>query len=100
MAVKSKTADEKRHMQAVAELGCIACRKAGIYGSPAELHHIRETAGIGQRASHYEVIPLCYHHHRGTSKLAPSVHMSRKAFVEAYGSEKDLLDEVMALLGR
>jgi len=100
MAVKSKTSNEKRHMQAVSELGCIACRKIGHYGTPAELHHIRETAGVGQRSSHYEVIPLCYHHHRGVSKLVPSVHMSRKAFVDAYGSEKDLLDEVMALLGR
>jgi hypothetical protein len=100
MAVKSKNDDEKRHMQAVAELGCIACRKIGHYGTPAELHHIRETAGVGQRSSHYEVIPLCYHHHRGVSKLVPSVHMSRKAFVDAYGTEKELLDEVMALLGR
>lgn len=100
MAGKSKTTDEKRHMQAVAELGCIACIKIGHYGTPAELHHIRDTAGIGQRSSHYEVIPLCYHHHRGVSKLVPSVHMSRKAFVDAYGTEKDLLDAVMALLGR
>ena len=100
MAVKNKTADEKRHMQAVADLGCIACRKIGYHGTPAELHHIRETAGIGQRSSHYEVIPLCYHHHRGVSKLVPSVHMSRKDFVAEYGTEKELLDEVMALLGR
>jgi len=33
--MKSKTLAEKKHMQKVAELGCIACRKLGFYDTPA-----------------------------------------------------------------
>jgi len=37
------------HFERVAALGCIACLIDGNPGTPAELHHIRETAGGGQR---------------------------------------------------
>jgi len=59
------TAAAKRHMDRVAELGCILCRHTGQGHSPAELHHIREGQGAGQRSADTLVIPLCPYHHRG-----------------------------------
>jgi hypothetical protein len=79
----------------VAELGCIACEKIGYHGTPAELHHIRETAGGGQKSGDDEVVPLCPAHHRGTMHpLTPSIHLDRRVFIEQFGSEVELLAEV------
>jgi hypothetical protein len=93
------TKAEKAHMNRVAEIGCIACRKVGFYGTPAELHHIRETAGMGQRSDADEVIPLCPAHHRGIMHPAvPSIHLARKAFMRQFGKEADLVGEVNEIL--
>jgi hypothetical protein len=50
---------EKEHLSKVASVGCIVCRMQGNEESPAEIHHIRHGQGMSQRASNYEVIPLC-----------------------------------------
>ena len=92
MAVKSKTKAEKLHMSKVAELGCIACRKLGYLDTPAELHHIRDSVGLGQRSSHLEVIPLCPSHHR---LMPDAIHQSKVNFIERFGSERELLEEVL-----
>ena len=44
---RTKTKKEKDHMDKVARLGCIICRKEGNPLDPAELHHIREMTGKG-----------------------------------------------------
>lgn len=88
------------HMDAVASLGCIACMMDGTPGTLAELHHIRETAGGGQKALDTEVIPLCRWHHEGDDHpRTPSIHRDRLAFIERYGSEIELLARVRVLLG-
>lgn len=63
------SAADKRHMNAVAGIGCILCRHLELGESPPELHHVREGQGMSQRASNYLVIPLCPEHHRGSSGL-------------------------------
>ena len=35
MAKKNMTKQERKHLQAVVDLGCIACAKLGIYDRPA-----------------------------------------------------------------
>ena len=91
----------KDHLSRIAELGCIACRKMGHYGTPAEIHHIRETAGMGQKSSDREAIPLCANHHRGLMHPhVPSVHLDRKVFIQTFGNELQLLQEVAELLKR
>lgn len=90
---------ERMHMGKVAALGCIACRINGHMDTPAELHHLRDGYGKGQRASHHEVIPLCPAHHRGTLGLSvPSIHMSKHDFVAAFGTERELLAVVLELI--
>ena len=94
MAKKSKTKAEKLHMRSVAELGCIICDKMGFPGSPAELHHIMSNTGMGKKATNYEVIPLCPHHHRNSKE---SYHQSPKEFTEKWGSQEELLDEILQM---
>jgi len=42
-------------MRKVAELGCIACKKLGYEGTPAELHHIPSGA-MGSKWSYGEKV--------------------------------------------
>ncbi|MDR2365851.1 MAG: Ref family protein [Zoogloeaceae bacterium] len=85
----------KRHLSRVAALGCVLCRHLGLGMTPAEIHHIREGQGMGQRASDFLTIPLCPEHHRGAS----GIHgMGVKSFERAYRvSELDLLAETHRL---
>jgi hypothetical protein len=43
---------------------------------------------------------LCHIHHRGTAGLSvPSIHGSKNAFIESFGTEAELLVQVRELLG-
>ena len=95
MPKKKPTLKEQKHMSKVVELGCIACRKLGIYDSPAEIHHIRNKTGMGKRSSHFLTLPLCPNHHRNSNE---SYHYSPKKFEMRFGSQIKLLEEVLNLL--
>lgn len=89
----------QQHKATVAALGCILCLHClAIEGTPAELHHPRHGTGMGQRASDWDVIPLCPEHHRGNS----GIHgLGTKGFVKRWGvTEADLLLEVAIRIGR
>jgi len=90
------TKNEKKHLAAVAELGCAVCRRMGYPGTPAEIHHPRKGVGLALRASHKEAIPLCVEHHRGNT----GVHgLGTKGFVKCYGyDEAALLEDTRGLL--
>lgn len=84
---------ERQHLGKVAAFGCIACYQQGTPGTPCEIHHPRAGTGIGQKASHFDAIGLCPPHHRGTAGLSiPSIHGSKNAFIEAFGTEAELLE--------
>lgn len=84
---------ERQHLSKVAAFGCIACYRQGTPGTPCEIHHPRAGTGIGQKASHFDAIGLCPPHHRGTAGLSiPSIHGSKNAFIEAFGTEAELLE--------
>jgi len=92
------TKAEKKHMSRVAELGCAVCRRFGLEGTPAELHHPRALAGGWGRSSHMDVIPLCPAHHRGS--LSGIHGVGTKAWPKLMGfTEQDLLDDTRRLLG-
>lgn len=73
----SKTAAESRHMERVAALGCVICRR--LYGSysPAQLHHVAEGSGL---RSNFAVVGLCEEHHTGSSGF----HKMGKQFLKLY----------------
>ena len=87
---KSKTYEEKKHMQQVADLGCIACRKLGHFGTPAELHHI-SNGTMGKKSDNFSVIPLCPYHHRTSNE---SYHLNPLWFDKTFGTQTELLEEV------
>jgi len=88
---------EKEHMSKVAALGCVACRLIGYYDTPAELHHPRSGQGVGQRASNFDVIPLCPTHHR-QGGYGVAIHAGKKAFEDKFGTENELLELTRRLL--
>jgi len=83
------TAEERRHMGRVAELGCIICRR------PAQLHHPLHGAGMGQKSPHMDVIPLCLDHHLIGDD---AIHNGYRPWVEKHGTEAELLEKVRAKL--
>ena len=83
---KQATKAEREHMSKVASLGCLVCQM------PPQLHHIRPTGlGIGNRSSHYHVIPLCREHHMGQF----SIHNSKQEFEAMYGTEHEMLQKTL-----
>lgn len=97
MVKKAATKAEKAHMSKVVELGCIACRTKGIYGTPAEVHHLRVGVGMGQRSGHKKSIPLCPPHHR-TGGFGVAIHAGQKTWEAEFGTEEELLAQVEDLL--
>lgn len=81
----------------LASLGCIACRKDGIFNSLVSIHHID---GRTKPGAHRKVLPLCAGHHQdGTG--APgliAVHPYKARFEARYGRQLDLLDDCLQLL--
>lgn len=92
MRKRKATAAERAHLDAVAQLPCLIC---GAW--PVELHHLRTGQGMGQRASHFEVLPLCPYHHR-YGGFGVAIHGGTQEFQRNYGSETELLARVLALL--
>ena len=90
MKGRNPTAKEKRHMNDVSELGCIVCRRQGLGYVPCEIHQIN---GKTKLDAHFQVIGLCFEHHRAGRDREPiSRHPYKKRFVDAYGTEQQLLD--------
>lgn len=63
---KSKNTLERAYLDQVAQLGCCMCQLMDYGETPAQIHHVREGQGMGQRAQHFAVVPLCPEHHTGT----------------------------------
>lgn len=91
--------DEREHLSRLAGLGCLVCRR--LHGphdpGPVEIHHRRAGTGAGRRSSHYDAMPLCPEHHRGSKGLHG---LGTKGFAKFYGfDESDLLGDAQKLLG-
>lgn len=84
-------AKERRHMQKVAELGCIIC------GAPAQIHHAKTHMGGGR--DHLQVIPLCVNHHNA-GIYGTSFHAGKRVWEDKFGMEDDLLAEVAMRLAK
>ena len=95
MTVKGRNpnAKEKRHMDSVSQLGCIVCLNKGFNNTAVEIHHIY---GKTKENAHFNVLPLCFDHHRGGKNVEPVIsrHPWKKRFETAYGTEQELLDQV------
>lgn len=91
---KNPTAEEKRHMERVAHMGCLVC------GRPPEVHHVTgQATRIGRLTRrHDRVVPLCPTHHRIT---APGGHMesvealSHRGFFKRYWIDLEKVAEFL-----
>ena len=76
------------------EVGCIACRKYGHEGTPADVHHLINPK-TGNRISHAATIPLCKVHH---DLPGGSIHKNKRWFAETFGTDEELLAETDRLV--
>lgn len=95
---KTPSPAESKYMGRVAALGCFLCRYLGYGPTPAQVHHVREDQGMGQRASHYLTVPLCDTHHSNASP--DGIHGQRRAWKLAGVSEIDALANTIKLLNQ
>lgn len=95
---RSKNKSEKLYLSRVAGLGCIVCKNLNLGETPAEIHHIRTGQGVGQRADNFKVIPLCHTHHRNGGH-GVAIHAGRQSWEDNYGTETELLVQVLYELG-
>ena len=77
----------KRHMGKVAAVPCVLCEALGRPGVAAEVHHLREGAGMGRRSSDFLTIAACPECHRGPR----GIHGDRQLLRQAKLDELDLL---------
>jgi hypothetical protein len=97
-------------LEQLASMPCIACAKEDCeQPNRTEVHHLVDKGTRKLSGGHDATIPLCGWHHRGepmagmsTADMAfyhgPSFALSKKSFVELYGTERELLAEVDAAL--
>lgn len=87
---------DKQRYQALAEIGCIICKKFDGVFSPASIHHTEGRTGDGNQ----KTIPLCWRHHQegSNNEMWVSRHPFKFEFESRYGSEQDLLEEVNELI--
>lgn len=89
------------------QIGCVCCLLDGRPETPPDIHHLVEgRKRLGDEAT----LGLCSWHHRGvpldvsakeTEKiLGPSLAISKRKFVERYGTERELLEFVNEAIRR
>jgi hypothetical protein len=89
------TKAEQAHKAALAELGCMLCRRLfpHLEPGPVNLHHLR-TGGWG-KGDYTTLIPLCFRHHQGEDGIHT---LGTKAWERKFGvSQADLLMDAMTL---
>jgi len=92
-SLPSPTKAESRRMDIIKrDIGCIACRKYGKEGEPADAHHLLSG---GNRISHAATIPLCKMHH---DMPGGSIHRNKVFFRDAFGTDEELLAETNRLV--
>jgi hypothetical protein len=87
-------AKERAHMDRVARLGCVLCRRLGLaQAGKTDVHHLREGQGMAQRSSNWLVAGLCHERcHQGPT----GVHGDRSLLRQAKATELDLLAWTLA----
>jgi len=94
---RNATEAEKRHMEKVRELGCIACMNMGIH-TPPEYTCIHHIDGKTKAGAHFKVLPLCDNHHSRYQKTG--LHYNPTEWQEIHGSQMKLLAQVDSLINK
>jgi len=105
------TKAQQARFEALREMGCICCWNYLGVKVAAEIHHIVDRGYRSHSGGHDATIPLCPWHHRrvmhsGVTEsemigvLGPSLAASKRQFIETFGTERQLLETVNAILER
>lgn len=99
MKGKSPTAEEKKWLNDICEVGCIVCKlEMGIF-SPASPHHMD---GRTKPGAHLLTIPLCGQHHQVPDPTSQNRwtarHENKFRFEKRYGSEGFLLEKTKEMV--
>ena len=81
---------EREHMGKVASLDCACCGCCG----PSQVHHVRVSQGMAQRASNFLTVPLCPDCHTGSSGIHGNKNRMRLQKLD----EMDLLAKTIEAL--
>jgi hypothetical protein len=103
----SSKSDLARYDQ-LRRIGCIACAKHGRK-SEIDVHHLVDKGTRKHSGGNKATLPLCPWHHRGLTCdgwlcgsmyliFGPSLALHKREFKKRYGTERDLLSEVDALI--
>ena len=84
--------DARAHMGMVKALPCVICHKPG----PSDAHHCISGRYSTQRASDFEVIPLCVQCHRHPHPDA--IHSGKKSWEDRNGLDHEYLATVADML--
>lgn len=102
-ALKTKqlavTREEKALWNRLAEMGCVACMKDGLYNPHVSIHHVD---GRTKPGCHKLVLPLCAPHHQHDDTDAAGrtgVHPWSARFEQKYGPQRELVALCMKLIG-
>lgn len=95
MKGRNPTTEEKRHMDSVRALGCIACRNMGIE-TPEDYTCIHHVDGKTKPGAHKKVLGLCDHHHSRYHKTG--LHYNLTRWEEHHGTQEELLEQTRMLL--
>ena len=94
MQGRTPTKPQREFHNALAGLGCVACRQEGKVNKAVSIHHIE---GRTKFEAHWLVLPLCASHHQDDgTKVA--VHPFRARFEQLYGTQYTLLAKCVTLL--
>lgn len=88
---RAVTAEEKALWDRLAQLGCVACYKDGIFNPHVSIHHVE---GRTKPDCHKKVLPLCAGHHQdgaGNDKSLIAVHPYKARFEAKYGTQEYLM---------
>jgi hypothetical protein len=91
------TKSEKEENNRIVALGCIVCRRMGIY-TPAQIHHVRKLA-TSKKRNNAPKVPLCFQHHL-SGLYGTALHAGEKRFEQNFGSVLEMVEETKQLLER
>ena len=91
---RSKTAEEERWMDRVAQLGCIICQNNHVV-----LHHITTLRlGYSRKSSNFATLPLCFNCHDAKIKTQ-SLHEDIEGWEDRNGTQIEWLRKIYEWLG-
>jgi hypothetical protein len=90
--------NERKHYENLHKIGCIVCLRMGFGYSEPHIHHIRKGQGMGRKSHWSLAIPLCPMHHQHGG-YGTALHAGQKSFESQFGTEAELLQHTLSILG-